>query len=228
MEINKKQLKQLNEVNKKVKTHFSEEFYIFPNNRIFGKCNNNIDDKTLIIYKLPIETLFTSTAAEILVVYPKALSSIYSQSKTERKIKTSDIGDIIIDKEIMVSLWGGEEHRVIGKVVSLKNVNINTFHSITTLFDIGYNDFEQLSQSDYDKLYDKEMVEYSQDWFTILLNYKIFKTFTHHCQNNRIELKYKKVDEELRIFETVLKFIHVDKKTDRDIMDILIRERGIY
>ena len=72
------------------------------------------------------------------------------------------------------------------------------------------------------------MVEYSQEWFTILLNYKIFKTFTHHCQNNRIELKYKKVDEELRIFETVLKFIHVDKKTDKDIMEILIRERGIY
>ena len=182
----------------------------------------------MVIYKLPIETLFTSTAAEILVVYPKALSSIYSQSKTERKIKTSDIGNIIIDKEIMVSLWGGDEYRVIGKVVSLKNVNINTFHNITTLFDIGYNDFEQLSQSDYDKLYDKEMVEYSQDWFTILLNYKIFKTFTHHCQNNRIELKYKKVDEELRIFETVLKFIHVDKKTDKDIMEILIRERGIY
>ena len=92
MEINKKQLKQLNEVNKKVKSHFSEEFYIFPNNRIFGKSGKSIDDKTMVIYKLPLETLFTSTAAEILVIYPKELSSIYSQSKTERKIKATDIG----------------------------------------------------------------------------------------------------------------------------------------
>ena len=58
MILTKKQLKELNEVNKKVKEHFPTEYYIFPDGNILGKDESgNIDKKVLIKYERNIDKL---------------------------------------------------------------------------------------------------------------------------------------------------------------------------
>lgn len=228
MEITLKQLKRIEFINKKIKTHF-EKFHIFPNGCIYGNdklSQRKLNTKCMMIYKLPIETLMDCNYAEVLTIYSGALSSIFNTKKDETPIKMRDLGNPYIDKNdnLCIIVWGTDV-RILGKVVNISRVNMDKIDEINQSFANGFSDEYMLTTEEYNRLYNKEMVDVSNCGYDVLLNKNVFKTFTHHTNNNSIGIKYKPVTKDGKIFIICLRFTHYDKDKNNYYLDILTLEK---
>lgn len=223
IEITKKELKAFNELNKKVKSYFPEEYYIFPYGTIFGKNESgSIDEHTVIIADCEKCDVIRKCVIEnhVLKINTEILYDIY---KTSSKIKSKDIGEPYIDEDndFIVPIFGNPV--VIGKLVHFSKVNLDRFRRICLIYkDDIYTANITLSDEQYKDLYDKKKIEvdFSDDSndYKLILNRKIFKGFSQYTKNGVIKCHAYNINNDL--FRVRLSFTIRDKE-DEDICEIL-------
>ena len=223
IEITKKELKMFNELNKKVKSYFPTEYYIFPYGVIFGKDENgSIDEHNIIITDSERCDVIRKCVSEnhVLKIYTEILYDIY---KTSSKIKSKDIGEPYMDEdnELIVPIFGNPI--VIGKLVHFNKVNLERFRRIAQITkDDIYSAGIILSEEQYKALYNKEKIEvdFSDDSndYKLILNRKIFKGFSQYTKNGKIECNAYNINKDL--FRVRLSFVIRDKD-DEDNCEIL-------
>ena len=216
MILTKKQLKEINEVNKKVKEHFPSEYYIVPDGNILGKDETgNINKKVLIKYERNIDKLVSLGSSEVFIVYPEAIHEIFS---SKSKVKMGDIGEPVIrDGKVIITI-ALTINIQIGELVSYSDINTRVINKLIKR-EIDHPVTTILSSDQFKLLYDKEMVpvelEGKNGCHTLLMNRKMFKTFTHHTKNMLISVKCSDSDKRCTDgkFINDVTITHIDNKT---------------